>query len=338
MIANATNLEEETLKTFWIALGLMGAASAHSAPLLPTVGPANCKIHKPSPSADQVKWTGPCAEGYAHGPGKLGWVLRELSGEFEGTMQRGLPHGEGYMRMPGGIQYEGTFQNGIPEGRGIYLYLDKSRYEGQVQDGVEHGHGSVTYSTGGRYDGEWRSGLPHGRGKAVYAGGRVVDGQFVNGVPEGTAPAVAGEVKRFSMSDAPPTGSHINRKMAYGSLVPFGKSYTAMTSDEQLAVRSSYGLLHPDDEPPYPMNGTRPLHEQMSMGHGQLRAEGFLLLNVLVGSDGAAKSVDVIAAPNPDIAKFASFVVLKEKYKPAKCSGQPCPMIYPFAVEFKLEP
>jgi hypothetical protein len=107
-----------------------------------------------------------------------------------------------------------------------------------------------------------------------------------------------------------------------------------MSKDEQRAVRVQYDALAETDEPPYPVNGSVNIIRALGAVNERVHARGHLRMLVLVDSSGNGTSVTVLSSPDADMTKVASFAVMKEKYKPALCSGVPCPMIYPFSMEF----
>jgi hypothetical protein len=113
-------------------------------------------------------------------------------------------------------------------------------------------------------------------------------------------------------------------------------SYAELTPDQQATVKQPYLALEEGDEPPYPLRGLQPIYDWLKQAQNKVRVEGELRLDVLVGKDGNALSVKTIGSPSPEITKFATLVVSKEKYKPAVCRGTPCEMIFPFSMKFVL--
>jgi hypothetical protein len=101
-------------------------------------------------------------------------------------------------------------------------------------------------------------------------------------------------------------------------------------------VKQPYRALEEGDEPPYPVHGLKPIYAWIKQAQAKVLVEGSLRLDVLVGKDGNAVSVTTIGSPSPEITKFATLVVSREKYKPALCRGTPCEMIYPFNMQFTL--
>ena len=266
-------------------------------------------------------------------------VAGKVTSHFQGTLKRGLKEGHGYQRSSKGFQYEGGYVAGERSGQGVAHWDDQTHYEGEWDAGKKHGTGHMTYATGGSYAGQWKKDLFHGRGKAIYAGGRVVDGEFSEGRPIGQVPAVApaqASPLRHGISPRIPTGSLIQSFAVRGSL-PSEKSWSELSEQEQRRISSTYQLLHEDDEPPYPASGTANLYGLISEGQNKILAKGALSMNVLIDSDGKPVSATVFQSPDPAITRVATFVALKEKYKPALCSATPCAMVFPVRVMFSVE-
>ena len=349
------------MKTAILALTLLTSAPAFGADPVATIGVAGCKVINPNPQPlETITWSGGCKDGYADGAGTLEWFTKgKLTEHIEGTLTRGVQNGHGYKRWKDGTEYEGGFLNGQRRGRGIIQLpsktryegewkdgkrngkgieqlQDRTRYEGDWNDGVIEGFGTTTYALGGSYVGQWKAGQFHGRGKATYTSGKVFEGEFIDGLPAGqVAHARVLNPKSHSLSKEPgdmrPTGS------IGGSGVSFFASWNEMTKEEQRFVRQQYQMLHEEDEPPYPAGGTARIYRSFSEGQSTLYVTGLLHIDVQIDSSGTATSVTVHSSPSPEMTKVAAFVVMKAKYKPALCAGTPCPMKFPYKVDFSAE-
>ncbi|UOD32030.1 hypothetical protein INH39_10350 [Massilia violaceinigra] len=55
---------------------------------------------------------------------------------------------------------------------------------------------------------------------------------------------------------------------------------------------------------------------------------------VMVDSEGNAESVKTFVTPSTDLSALVAQLAMKEKYKPARCSGKPCAMAFPYTMEF----
>jgi hypothetical protein len=138
---------------------------------------------------------------------------------------------------------------------------------------------------------------------------------------------------RYSLKqDEPPVGSNIRRNVVSGSLVPLDKAYAELSPQEQAQVKSQYEHMGPDDEPPFPVNGLRPIYRAIGTAQQQLRVSVNMSLAVDVNSEGEATSVSVLQSTDADMANIAASVLLLQKYKPARCNGSPCAMQFPFRI------
>lgn len=329
-------------------------------------GEPTCKVAKPLLGTDEtVAWNGPCKDGYAAGPGVLermrkGVLISTPVARYEVTMDQGriigegvikyqngdrytgyivdgLRHGKGYTAHANGDQFEGDYQHDRRNGHGVLLRRDRGEYVGGWKDGRFHGIGTMTFALGGRYEGGWKAGKFDGKGVLTYAGsGHRLEGEFEDGRVRGKpAPAQLPDMHYAIKRDEPRIGSNIASDVVTG-FVPFNKSYAELTPEQQAAVRKPYLALEEGDEPPYPLHGLKPIYDWLKQAQDKVLVVGELRLDVLVGKDGNVVSVTTIGSPSPEMTRFASFVVAKEKYKPAICRGAPCEMIFPFSMQFTM--
>ncbi len=140
---------------------------------------------------------------------------------------------------------------------------------------------------------------------------------------------------RYSLKqDQPDIGTNIKRDIVGGSVVPLDKGYAELSPEEQAYVKSQYEQMGPNDEPPFPINGLRPIYKMIAAGQQKLLVTGSMTLAVEVNSQGEAMSVSVLQSPDPEMARFAASVLMLQKYKPALCNGSPCKMQFPFRIAF----
>lgn len=320
------------------------------------LGKADCRIARLEPAPDEagVSWTGGCADGYASGKGVLAWtsvrgkttleatlVRGEASGKallersdylYEGTTRNGLPDGEGYFQLEGRGWYEGEVAAGLPHGKGTLLTFDRSRYTGDWVRGEFHGQGTATFATGGSYTGAWKNGSPDGRGILIQAGaGHKFEGMFRNGgaaSPPGTGLDepyydTNGAIFDFSL-----------REGGAASQVPMHLGWHALTPEQKKLFLRNYPALAPGDEPPYPVKGAALFDKVTRVNQTLGPVEGKLGIYVLVGKDGKPLSVTAYGAPTATIVRALSTIFMIEQYKPARCRGEPCEMVY--AVNFRF--
>jgi outer membrane biosynthesis protein TonB len=72
----------------------------------------------------------------------------------------------------------------------------------------------------------------------------------------------------------------------------------------------------------------------LSRAGNALNASGVLNVQVHVTAEGNAESISVFASPSEEMTNFAAKVLVEQKYKPARCGGKPCAMIFPFRLKF----
>ena len=120
-------------------------------------------------------------------------------------------------------------------------------------------------------------------------------------------------------------------------VVPFDRSYEALTKVEQQTVMTAYERMEEGDEPPFPLGGLSKLYDPITQGQQRLLVDGRFVANVQVDSQGNATAVTVLKTPGSKVTQFVSAVALLTKYKPALCKGVPCTMGFPIRVNFKVE-
>jgi len=151
------------------------------------------------------------------------------------------------------------------------------------------------------------------------------------------APAQGTEPEYAVKADQPRTGSHIRRDAVKGGALPINRTYEQLTPEERAIVRGWYESMPAADEPPFPAEGMKPIHEAIGKAQAKLRARGELSLIATVGPNGEVSSVNAVGSPNPEMARFAGQVLLLTKFKPAVCGGQPCRMDFPLRYTFHVD-
>jgi hypothetical protein len=134
----------------------------------------------------------------------------------------------------------------------------------------------------------------------------------------------------------PRTGSAIRRYEVEGSRIAINKRYSELSTEEKASLNQYYEMVEPGDEPPFPSDGLKPIHEAIRKGQGRLLVVGELILLATVSAAGEVIEVKAIGSPSPEMTKFAASVLLLTKFKPALCQGQPCKMDYPFRFVFHV--
>lgn len=101
-----------------------------------------------------IEWEGPCANGKAHGNGKLSRYRQgNLESTFEGEYVNGIRTGKGKSFMADGSYLEGSYINGKIVGFGVYIDARGNQYEGQFIHHRKHGNGTLTFKNGDKQEG-----------------------------------------------------------------------------------------------------------------------------------------------------------------------------------------
>jgi hypothetical protein len=137
--------------------------------------------------------------------------------------------------------------------------------------------------------------------------------------------------------ERPHTGSFVRRTLARTFKIPINRRYDELTRAEKAILSQDYEFASPDDEPPFPAEGLRPILVAINKAVEKIDVIGELVMVVDVGADGEAKSVRAVRSPNPEMAKFVAGLFYITKFKPAVCEGKPCAMQYPFRISFGFE-
>lgn len=130
------------------------------------------------------------------------------------------------------------------------------------------------------------------------------------------------------------TGTHLGVNAVKNISVPPEKSYEELSAFEKQQVKSRYDKIPDGDEPPYPIGGTKNLITGANQLARRYQPEGQLSLVVEIDEKGNATSVSALQSPDAGFTKDVATLLMVQKYKPAVCSGQPCKMQYPFAINY----
>ena len=135
----------------------------------------------------------------------------------------------------------------------------------------------------------------------------------------------------------PGTGSRIRRELVK-MVIPAEKRYDELTPDQKAKFRAHFSNLADTDEPSYPVNGLRPLAEEMvlALAYGPV-GKGALFMTVHVDEHGEPSKTAVYETPDSRVSRTVASVLMKTKYKPAQCKGKPCSSEFPFTALFDVE-
>lgn len=123
-----------------------------------------------------------------------------------------------------------------------------------------------------------------------------------------------------------------------GSTLPINKRYAEFTADEKARLRSWYqGPFGADDEPPFPLEGLKPIDVLIAKVQAKLLVEGDLTIVASVGADGEVASIKVFGSPSPELSRVAAAIIYGTRFKPALCGNVACAMDFPFRYKFKVQ-
>jgi hypothetical protein len=138
-------------------------------------------------------------------------------------------------------------------------------------------------------------------------------------------------------ADRPPPGSQIRRQAVTGSRIPINRKYHELTAEQKAIVHGWYESIAPGDEPPFPVDGMKPIHDAVRKAQARLLVTGNLFLVATVEPNGEVSAVKAIGSPSPEMTRVAGSVLLLTKFKPAVCGSVACAMDFPVSYSFRLE-
>ncbi len=133
------------------------------------------------------------------------------------------------------------------------------------------------------------------------------------------------------------TGTMLKKPLHWKSTIPLNKTWSELTPQQQADFRAQYASIRDTDEPPFPIQGMKPVFSAIQKGQDVMQVRGALDFTVTVGADGKATNVegaDTISGVNArEMSNYVASVLMMAKYKPAVCSGKPCEMQFPFKLK-----
>lgn len=156
----------------------------------------------------------------------------------------------------------------------------------------------------------------------------------------GPSPMPSSGPVRLTNEATSSTGTIIKRDIEWSSRIPLNKTYEQFSAEEKAEFRGLYQSMPEGDEPPFPVNGMKPVFNSIRKGQQIVRARGQLNMVVTVDATGKATEVSdlggVGGANALEMTHFAQSVLLMTKFKPAVCSGRPCKSQFPFTLDLKM--
>ena len=144
---------------------------------------------------------------------------------------------------------------------------------------------------------------------------------------------------KFSIKDSEAkTGSKFRRDVVTSTAVPLNLPFEKLTEEQKAVLKAPYESMGPDDEPPFPAGGLAAIVTEMSEAQKILQVQGNLRLHAMIDSTGKATAVSVVESVDRQFDVYVSGILMRAKFKPARCAGVPCSQEYLFAWKLTLEP
>lgn len=116
--------------------------------------------------------------------------------------------------------------------------------------------------------------------------------------------------------------------------LPPEKSYEQFSDSEKAIAKAPYEAMGANDEPPYPIKGSKELLAAMRVIGNVFQLSGKTSMMVSINSAGSAESVSLLKTDELEATRYISSVLMLQKYKPARCNGIPCAGNYLWKVNF----
>ena len=158
--------------------------------------------------------------------------------------------------------------------------------------------------------------------------------------PNGPSPIPSSGAVRLTNEATSFTGTILHKDLKWNSKIPLNKTYEQFTPEEKAELGALYESMPQGDEPPFPLQGMRPVFNSIKKGQRIVHARGQLNMVVTVSPEG--KAVDVAdhggvgGANAAEFSQFAQSVLLMTKFKPAVCGGKPCKSEFPFQLDLAM--
>jgi hypothetical protein len=148
--------------------------------------------------------------------------------------------------------------------------------------------------------------------------------------------AVSAEQGQYTIKQSTPSvGTYFRLPIVVAGTIPLDERYAELTTEQKNTLKSIYEKMGDNDEPPFPLNGLRPLYSALGHVHEQLNLayKGPVTMYAEVDSQGNAGALYLVEAPDPQIGQALANILALQKFKPALCNGTPCSMRYVFHAE-----
>ena len=128
-------------------------------------------------------------------------------------------------------------------------------------------------------------------------------------------------------------GSMIPKDVVRAQL-PIDARYADLTAGQRATMAADYKNMPDGDEPPYPVDGLRPVAKASARFGYTFNPVGQLVVGVMVDAQGQPGDISVYKSPDPELTRLVASVLSQQSYKPAVCSGQPCARPWVLRLDF----
>ena len=148
--------------------------------------------------------------------------------------------------------------------------------------------------------------------------------------------SISQERRNYIYMDVAPIGASIAHGTIESKFTPVNKIYANLNASERAAFHALYEEVKDGDEPPFPLEGLRPVFRQLMPILVALRVSGQATLFIAVDSDGKATGLRIGKGSTPEITKYLSQIIANTRFKPAICGGKRCAMEFPLEITVEL--
>jgi len=152
-----------------------------------------------------------------------------------------------------------------------------------------------------------------------------------------TTGGIAQAAELFVIKESRPSAGSRVKPVSASANVPFDKAYAELDAAQQAIVRDGYETLPESYEPPYPEKGLMPIYTAINqaLDSSSKVVMGDLLAGAQVDEEGQVQNVSFYIPATEDLMKLAAFSLMKTRFKPALCNGQPCAMEFPLYIDIR---
>jgi len=132
------------------------------------------------------------------------------------------------------------------------------------------------------------------------------------------------------------TGSKFRRDVVRSEGLPLNLPYDKLSESQKNALKSRYEAMGPNDEPPFPETGLMAIMTELNEAQKILQVRGRMVLHAQVNAEGKVTTVAVAEPTGTRMDVYAAGVLMRSKFKPARCDGVACNQDYLFEVNWDV--